>query len=557
MSNRISLWVRAADGSVFERLVDGQAFVIGRSAGADLAVADRALSRLHARLFVDGDAWMVEDLGSRNGTYVDQVRVVAPVQVRPGSEVTVGGTSLKVLSDEDDGDGDAVTAEGERTGRHTILRPLAELVEPVAVEDGDPVALASSRDRLAERLRVLIGVQRALASSIEQDELLELVLDRAFDLLRPEEGAIFLRAADGSIRLAAGRSTSGGDPAALHSRSLLREVVDRGQAALVLDTETDLRFQEAVSLMSVGLRCLVAAPLPVEDEVIGMIVLGSRMVVRQFTEDDLELLGSLAAVAALRIHNLSLANEAAERRRLEREVQLARQIQETLLPDALPQPSGWEVFARNHPSRGVSGDFYTVVERGAQLDLLVADVSGKGVGAALLTASLEALAASALDRGSAPDEACASVSRLLGARTERSKFATAFLGALDPATGRMVATNAGHNPPLIVRVSGQVESIAATGVPLGLFPGAEYTTTAVTLDVGDLLAVYTDGITEARNGSGEEYGVDRLERALREARGLALADIVQLLEADLERFVDGEPFDDDRTMLLVRRTTAR
>jgi sigma-B regulation protein RsbU (phosphoserine phosphatase) len=238
---------------------------------------------------------------------------------------------------------------------------------------------------------------------------------------------------------------------------------------------------------------------------------------------------------------------------MERELELARQIQEALLPARLPCPPGWRLIARNTPSRGVSGDFYTVVERGSELALTVADVSGKGVGAALLTASLEALIASALDRGEAPDEVCASVSRLLAARTPRSKFATAFLAVLDPATGELVAANAGHNPALVVRADGTIDEIGATGVPLGLVPELRYEARRAQLDPGDLLAVYTDGITEARNESLDEYGVERLVEVLRSSRTCDLVEVVDRVRSDLEAFVDGEPFGDDRTLLLVRR----
>jgi len=549
MSARLSLWVRAADGSVFERLVRSDAVVVGRSAFADLSLQDRALSRLHARFFRDGDGWKVEDLGSRNGTLLNGRSLESAASVGHGDEVTVGATVLRILHVDGRSAGPAISTDSGGT----IVRPAADLVAPIASESRDPVALAAIADRLGERLRVLLGIQRTLARSIDQHELLELILDRAFELLRPEQAAIFLCEPDGTTRLAAGRSTAGGDPASLHSRSLMHEVIERGNAALVMDTETDARFHEAVSLMNVGLRSLVAAPLSLEDEVIGMIALGSRLAVRQFSEEDLELLASLAAVVATRIHNLRLAEEAAERRRMERELELARQIQEALLPARLPCPPGWKLVARNTPSRGVSGDFYAVVERGSELALMVADVSGKGVGAALLTASLEALTASALDRGESPDEVCASVSRLLAARTPRSKFATAFLAVLDPASGELTASNAGHNPALVVRADGSVEEIEATGVPLGLVPELTYEARTTRLGPGDMLAVYTDGITEARNATHEEYGFERLADVLRSSRARELGEVVDLVRRDLETFVDGEPFDDDRTLLLVRR----
>ena len=186
-------------------------------------------------------------------------------------------------------------------------------------------------------------------------------------------------------------------------------------------------------------------------------MLESRAGVRQFAEEDLELLVSLAAVAALHLRNLALAMEAAERRRLEEELALARRIQVALLPDHLPEISGWDLYGGNFPSRGVSGDYYEVVERaeGRECVFMMADVSGKGMAASLLTVSLQALSTGPIEDGLPPEEICTRLSRLLYRRTPPEKYATAFLGVLEPATGRLRYTNAGHNPPLVLRAAGQ------------------------------------------------------------------------------------------------------
>ena len=205
--------------------------------------------------------------------------------------------------------------------------------------------------------------------------------------------------------------------------------MEKGQAALVLDAETDQRFNQAASLISAGIRSLVAAPLLDPSGAMGMILLSSTLGVRQFTEEDMELLASLASVASMRIRNTRLAAEAAERQRLEQEVNLARHIQVALLPKSIPQPAGYAIHGGNIPSRGVSGDFYKVVERaeGRECAVLLADVSGKGIAASLLTASLEALSAAPIEEGSSPDAVFSGVSRLLFARTPPEKQPQIFL----------------------------------------------------------------------------------------------------------------------------------
>ncbi len=238
----------------------------------------------------------------------------------------------------------------------------------------------------------------------------------------------------------------------------------------------------------------------------------------------MDLLTSLASVAALRIRNLSLLEEAAERRRLQDEVTLARQIQVSLIPDHLPDIAGYDVYGGNIPSQGVSGDYFEVIERleGVEQVLFIADVCGKGISAALLTAYIEALTTAPIEDGLTPDEVFTRVSRRLYRRTPDERFATAFLAVLDTGTHRVRYANAGHNPAMVVRRQGAVEWLGSTGIPLGLLPVAEYEVGEIDLDPGDLLVLYTDGIVEAIDPDEEEYEVGRLEEVVRQHCDLPL-----------------------------------
>lgn len=525
----------------FVHSFDGDSLVIGRSSEADLPLADRFLSRRHARLFRDRGRFLVEDLDSHNGTFLNDERVTDPSEVRPGDVVRLSGTVLTLLEEEPD-------------ATETLYRRADEILEASSSAAAPPPAEESERLRIyAERLRILNEVHRALAREIDLEELLELILDRVFDHLRPEEGAVFLLDADGQPYRAASRSSSGQD--LLYSRSLFSEVIEKGVAALVHDARTDRRFAAAESILSSGVRSILAAPLLDPEGVEGMIALSSRIHVREFDEDDMELLVSLASVAALHVRNAALAEEALERRRLEEEVALARRIQVSLLPSRLPEVEGWELRGGNLPSQTVSGDYYVVVERkeGRECVVMVADVSGKGIAASLLTASLEALASGLIELGRSPEEICTVASRQLHARTPPEKYATAFVGVLDFATGSLRYSNAGHNAALLIRAGGAVEELRSTGPPVGLLPGASFLGSDATLEPGDLLVVYTDGITEATNRDDEEYGIERLATLCCGCREAALPELVERLEEDLESFVSGVPLADDRTLVLLRR----
>jgi sigma-B regulation protein RsbU (phosphoserine phosphatase) len=518
----------------------------------------------------------IEDLGSYNGTFVNGARIDESVEVHPGDTVRISTSSLSLLPAAD-GDDERVARsvgagdESSLPPGVTLIRPASDLL-PSLQATPDPSREPDRLLRFAERLTLLNDVHRALTRTTSLDGLLELILDRLFDHFRPDEAAIFLRRDDESFDRVAVR-TAGGRPPEIESGRLELEVGTKGLSLVVLDTREDQRLAGSESLLFSGVRSLLAAPLidaPLDggQRPLGMIVLGAGLDTRSFTEGDMELLVSLASAAALRIRNAALTEEAMERRRLEEELTLARSIQVALLTEALPDVAGWELWAGNVPSRRVSGDFYKVVERetanGTELVLLLADVSGKGMAASLLTAALEAMAAGLLDlrdrggEGSSPATICERLSRLLYRRTPPSKYATGFLGLVEAATGRLRYTSAGHNPVLLVRpedrAADPVEYLASTGQPLGLLPGARFSVAESTLEPGDLLVLYSDGITEAADPGGEEYGLGRLRRVCVAHREEPLEDLARIIENDLARFADGEPFADDRTLVMVRRS---
>ena len=530
-------------GEPFDHLCEADSLIVGRSSKADLVLSDRFLSRQHARFYRENDGWMVEDLGSRNTTLLNGRPLAVPGRVSPGDLVKLSETVISVEGF------DASSA-----------RPRTE--DSVKTSSSDTIVLRSASELIAAaeresagRLKLLNEVHRALATSGTLEELLEAVLDRTFVHLQPEEAVIFLKKPYGGVERVASRRLPSARGDFFYSRSLESEVAEKGQAALVLDAQTDARIAAAESIMSSGVRSLMAAPLLDSSGSHGMIVLSSRIHVRRFAEQDLELLSALGSVAALRIRNLALAEEGARRRELEKEMAIARQIQLALLPDQLPVIPGYSVFAMNDASRAVSGDFYEFQGRdeGDEQVIVIADVSGKGMAASLLAASFDALLMGPIEVGHPPDLLCERVSRRLFMKTPPERYVTAIITALDPGTGRLAYTNAGHNPGLLVRADGTVQRLEANGLPLGLFPVVEYEKVEITLGPGDLVLLYTDGITEAANPRGDEFGLDRLQAVVQKYSQEPLVALAVAIETAVEVFVDGTPFGDDRTIVMLRR----
>jgi serine phosphatase RsbU (regulator of sigma subunit)/pSer/pThr/pTyr-binding forkhead associated (FHA) protein len=539
----IRLRVTPPIGEPFEHLCEGESLTVGRSSKADLVLSDRFLSRQHARFYRDGDAWVVEDLGSRNTTLLNGRPLATPVRLSLGDLVKLSETVISIEGFDATSSRPKSDASAKTTSSDTIvLRSASELI-------------ATAERESAGRLKLLNEVHRALAASLSLEELLEAVLDRTFVHLGPEEAVIFLKRPHGGLDRVASRRLPSARGDFFFSRSLEQEVAEKGQVALVLDAQTDQRFAAAESILSSGVRSLIAAPLIDSAGSHGMIVLSSRVHVRRFSEQDMELLAALGSVAALRLRNLSLAEEAAYRRELEKEMALARQIQLTLLPEQLPTIPGYSVFAANDASRAVSGDFYEFQgrDKGDEQVIVIADVSGKGMAASLLAASFDALLMGPIEVGQPPDEICAKTSRRLYMKTPPERYVTAFIAVIDPASGKFSYTNAGHNPGLLFRKDGSVQRLEANGLPIGLFPVVDYEKVETTLSPGELLVLYTDGITEAANPKGDEFGLDRLQAAVKPHTGEPLVAIAVAIETAVEVFADGTPFGDDRTMVMLRR----
>lgn len=548
------LKVALPDGSGFERDVSVGDLLVGRAADCDLALADPYLSRHHARLSLTDEAARVEDLGSANGTLVNGERVEGAVVLRDGDVIRMSDTEVQVrrLARPERA---AAGRSAEQAGM-TMLRPVGELLAAPA-DAGDEGHEPDALRDYARRLKLLHEVHQALAGSIELDELLRLILDGVFTHLRPEAAAVFLRDGEaGEVRVAASRSAAGGEAAPMISRTLVEEVMGKRQAALAIDTQADSRFAAAGSILAAGARSLVAAPLADAEGSLGMIVAHSRLHTRSFQEDDMELLASLAGAAALHIRNVALTEAAVERERLEAELKMARRLQESLLPKEIPAVVGYELFGGNVPSRGVSGDYYQVAARknGSEIVVGLADVCGKGMGASLIAATLEAVWSLVLEEGCTPAEVFERANRFLYRRTPPDKFATAFLAVVDVETGVLRYVNGAHNPPLVIRADGRYEELPATGFALAMLPEAEYEEGEIALAPGDLLVCYTDGIVEAADPDDEQFGEDRLVEACLAGRNGSMVDLEAALQRALAEFTRGVPYGDDRTLVLLRRS---
>ena len=520
MSERVR--VEPPQGQPFDCELQPPEVIIGRATTAGVVVADSSMSRHHVRLSQREGRWWAEDLGTTNGTTLNDRALVEATALDHGDRLRLGATVVRF--------------DPERNGDTT-----------------DPGAL----NRQAARLRTLNEIHRALATPISLSELLDLILERCFDVLRPEEGVILLKDGSGQFLPAATRRLPGKTGEVVVSRSLVEEVAGKGRPALVLDAALDDRFASSKSLMMSGVRSVVAAPLTDADGSIGMIALSSSVSVRQFADQDLEMLVSIASAAALRVRNVALSEGVAARKVLERELSLAHDIQMAMLPRQQLERPELDLAASLTPARSVGGDLYDFVLDGDRLWFIIADVSGKGVAAALYMAVAKTLFRASVQPDLGPADVLARMNRELCRDNDQFVFVTAAVGHLSLATGDVALGDAGHNPVLVVGPGSGSRAPHVTTeekvMPSGcIVADTPYTDGQFAIVAGEALVLHTDGATDARDRGGDMFGFDRLTAVVEACRGGSAEEIVAGISDAVGAFAAGAPPEDDLTLLVVR-----
>jgi len=517
--------IEFAEGALEERVLEGDNLVVGRLSTAGLVIAHPSVSRHHARLSVQDNAWWIQSLSATNPTLLNDTAIGGLERLVPGDVLKMGSCAVHVLG-------------------APVPGPSAPPSAPVQ---------AAGDEGQSARLGILNEVHRALATAISLPQLLDLILERCFSVLAPEEGVVLLRTPAGSLEPVATRRRIG-PPGPVHvSRRLIDEVAGKGKPALVMDAALDERLAGSESIIVSGVRSVVAAPLIDGDGALGLIVLSSRAGVRKFTEHDLDLLVSMASAAALRVRNVALAEEAAERRVLEHELAIAHDIQMSMLPKPMPDQPAVSVAATLKPARSVGGDLYDYWVADDRLWFIVADVAGKGVGAALYMAVVKALFRACAHGDARVADVAARINREIARDNDSMLFVTAMFGTMTLATGDVTMVDAGHNPAVVrSQATGVHHPVIPKSVALGVVEDFVFSGGRFQLPPGATLVLYTDGATDARNTAGDTFGADRLMAAIRKAE-TAPASLVDSVAAVIQAFESGAPQEDDITLLAIKR----
>jgi phosphoserine phosphatase RsbU/P len=538
--------IQTADGAKERYSVAKPRVTIGRSRESDIFLPDQWLSRHHAEIVQRPDGYFVVDLQSKNGTLLNGLPVKEDGRLREGDVITLGEHTLTFVADE--GTDEEFEPEGTRV---FSIRELSDINTKPAIDPAE----------LQRQNRVLATLSKAASELVIHrplDELFDTILKLLFEAVTAERGAILLLEGEPRLpRIKASKSTRG-EPLTKVSRSIGRRVMEDRVALLLPNVLEDARFKAEASILSSGIRSAMCAPLwynpgaGLKDEVIGLVYLDSLQRSHSFGEEDLRILTALANVAAAKIENVRLLEESMQMRVLEEDMRMAAEIQTGLLPREAPAVPGYGLVGCNHPCRTVGGDYYDFSLEGGRLMLALGDVSGKGTAAALIMTVLRAAVRGHWTEGFI-SEAVTRINRTVCQNIPSNKYVTFFLAALDPGSGRVAYVNAGHNPPLLVRANGEVETLQEGGMVLGLFEAVPYADGAVDLRPGDTLVIYSDGVTETWNAAGDEFGEEGLMALVVRDRKLEAAALQDQVLRELERFSAGAKATDDRTLIVLKR----
>ena len=516
--------------------VDKPIFLIGRRTAADLQLVNADVSREHAEIAHDGLSYLLRDRGSRYGTFVNGEQITERMLAH-GDRIRLGRTDAIELVFMSDASSSTHVSGLREIGSDADLRQMAAILNGL----------------------------RALGSGRVLEEVLTLVLDSALDATKAERGFIMLARADGELEFKTargrGRITLSGTSFTT-SAKIPREVFQTGESRMVGDLMEGNLAGMHDGTIAIGIRHVLCVPLSVSPmvasadqgitaRVIGVLYLDGRersTILSQQTRSSLE---AFATQAALAIESARLYAESAEKARIERDLLVAAQIQQALLPAGSFETSFVDLAASSVPCRTVGGDFFDYIDLGDRgFGFGLGDVAGKGAPAALLAAAVQSNFIAQAPVSGDPADTLTRVNNALLRRAIEARFATMFHGVVDQ-DGRLSYCNGGQEPPLVLGRNAM--AWLETGGPvLGLLPGATYEFDTVTLEPGDLVVICSDGVTEARNEAGDEFGRERLIEAMTGCHGSKPDAVLERLFQAVRVFSHGTPQGDDITGLVLR-----
>ncbi len=557
----VHLYIYPKSEAPFTFALEGDSVSIGRSADNDVTLPDQFSSSRHALIIRTRDGFAVRDQGSKNGVFINGIKILEDTLLRKGDEILLGST--RIVFDEQAPTRVEMVEGPAGPGNYNTMIQVRDILKKPAPDTRAAPAQTPAAD--LERLRreqkvlfVLNEVSQALIYHFPLDKLLDHIMDLIIQNIPMDRGVLMLK--EGAPFRLVPKVARIVDPALRNqniqvSRTILNTALAKNTAILLSDIQSDSFFKEQASVVRSNVRSAMCVPMWNNEEIVGIVYADRASMVNPFTEEDLKLLTLLANVAAVKIENARLFEQSLEKCRMEREMAVAAQIQKNFLPREEPRFEGYEICGGNRGCYQIGGDYYDFIPfEDGRLGVAIADVSGCGVGPSLLMASLRASLHAELGARASLTALASRLNAFVHKSSESHTFITFFFGILDAATGTMTYVNAGHNPPILLEAGGGIRRLESTGFCLGMFSGVDYTAGSAGLAPGDLLCLFTDGITEGRNAGREDFGEGRLLALLRGSAGAEAPSVMAKIFDEVREFTGCAEPCDDMTIVLIRRS---
>jgi sigma-B regulation protein RsbU (phosphoserine phosphatase) len=537
------LIVSDSSGGVREVEITKPEFTMGRQSDNDLVLFESRISRHHARIVKSPQGYLLEDVGSRHGTFVNGT-MISSCLLKSGDQISLGVADTYGLS--------FLMQEAELPG---LLAELGKATKSAAPQ--------------LEHLNLLLQMAQTLIRSPNLEKVLTALVDSAVSITGADRGLLFLRGAEGELRLRIARAQEEIvlDPLPDdYSKGVVLRVAETGREEMVLEEASTGRATNETVTIQGGIRGVVAVPLqrlPVMDahgesvlgvapEQLGVLYLDSRSGATSLTGLDRQVLETLALEGATVIENARLLRLARQQERVQHDLELARNIQQDLLPKELPSSPFFDIHAFTVPTSSVGGDYYDAVALPQdRYGFVVADVSGKGLPAAILSANLQGAFAAVASADLELTETFSRVNDFLRLRSGAAMYATMFYGIINPG-GEFNFVNAGHAYPMVVHSNCEMETLETSNFPVGLFPGVKFEAGKIHLKAGDVVLLFSDGLTEAQNFRNELFGESRLSDVACECANLPAAGVSEGILKAVKTFVGNAPPSDDLTLVVLR-----
>lgn len=536
--------------------LDKPIFTIGRKAENDLQLLSDTVSRQHAEIVYQNDAYYLVDIGSKRGTYVNDQRIER-VQLQHQDRLRVGN----------DDDQQIIFLDDTIERAAAIFTSSPQLALSPSTRDRDRAQITSANEEL-QKLSRFIEVNQAFKFSLTPDDVLCLIVDAAVEITGAERGFLMLRNSSGDLEFKVARDRQrnwlvGNDFAM--SRSVVEEAFKQDRSVIINDSTQAANYLARASVRSLDLRSIACIPLRhfqmrdqmdttmiLKRDVVGVLYVDSHVIGGTLTQTSLKLLESLAFEATKSLESVRLMHEEEEKKQIEQELEMARHVQVALSPTGFEQPAHFEVAAHNIPSRYVGGDFYDLIALpDGRAVFALGDVSGKGMAAALLAAMAQGALQAQFASNLPLTEVVASLNKVLVQRSASNRFITLFCALLDQ-DGHFTYINAGHNLPILARNDGATEMLTTKSVLLGAFDFVQYKPRQTRLQAGDVVVMYTDGVTEAVNVQNEMFSDERLEKLVCASLALSAEQIKQRILDEVLQFTHGLPQGDDITLIVLK-----